>query len=105
GLRRRRRGYQGHVGAPAPRRRAMADHKAVARGGSRRRGRVVMGLNQGVVAYNLRSRTVRQVVDADESGDDPLLLPSRYVFRESLVWHGFFEARRHPGLPSFRFCQ
>ncbi|XBI89347.1 hypothetical protein VPH35_027170 [Triticum aestivum] len=67
------------------------------------RGDVVLGHNQGVVAYNLRSRTVRQVVDVDESGDDPLL-PSRYVFRESLVRHGFFQARRHPGLPSFRSC-
>ncbi|XP_020152062.1 putative F-box protein At2g02030 [Aegilops tauschii subsp. strangulata] len=67
-------------------------------------GDVVLGHNQGVVAYNLRSRTVRQVVDVDESGDEPLLLPSRYVFRESLVRHGFFEERKHPGLPSFRCC-
>ncbi|KAI5008721.1 hypothetical protein ZWY2020_009769 [Hordeum vulgare] len=66
-------------------------------------GDVVLGHNSGVVAYNLRSRTVRQVVGGDASTGDTHLLPSRHVFRESLVRHGFFEARPHPGLPLLLF--
>lgn len=66
-------------------------------------GDVVLGHNPGVVAYNLRSRTVRQVAGVDASRGGPRLLPSHHVFRESLVRHGFFQARLHPGLPSFFF--
>ncbi|KAI5008727.1 hypothetical protein ZWY2020_009775 [Hordeum vulgare] len=76
--------------------------KAVARGRWRRRD-VVLGHNSGVVAYNLRSRTVRQVVGGDASTGDTHLLPSRHVFQESLVQHGFFEAQPHPGLPLLLF--
>jgi hypothetical protein len=63
-------------------------------------GDVLLGARDGVVAYNMRSGTVRKVVGA---GDEPVL-PSRSVLRESLVRHGFFDARPHPGLPLFKFA-
>jgi hypothetical protein len=63
-------------------------------------GDVLLGTRDGVVACNIRSGTVRKVVGA---GDDPIL-PSRSVFRESLVRHGFFDARPHPGLPLFKIA-
>ncbi|XBI89348.1 hypothetical protein VPH35_027171 [Triticum aestivum] len=66
-------------------------------------GDVVLGHNPGVVAYSLSYRTVRQVVGVDASRDGTRLLPSHHVFGESLVRHGFFDARPHPGLPSFSF--
>ncbi|KQK14758.2 uncharacterized protein LOC112270072 isoform X2 [Brachypodium distachyon] len=65
-------------------------------------GDVVLGSGYGVVAYNMRSGAARRVVidDVRESKEERLLL-SRRVFRESLVRHGFFDARPHPGLPLF----
>ncbi|CAM0907319.1 unnamed protein product [Alopecurus aequalis] len=68
-------------------------------------GNVILGTLGGVVAYNVRSRTVRQVVRIDASRGDIIVYPSRVVFRESLVRHGFFDARPHHGLPGvFSFC-
>uniref|UniRef100_A0ACD5YBG5 Uncharacterized protein n=1 Tax=Avena sativa TaxID=4498 RepID=A0ACD5YBG5_AVESA len=75
------------------------DRLLLAAGGDR--GDVVLGTHHGVVAYNLRSGAVRQV-DRASRGDT--ISPSRRVFRGSLVRHGFFDARPHPGLPLFRFC-
>jgi hypothetical protein len=65
-------------------------------------GDVLLGWRRGVVAYNVRSGTVRQVVGVDASRHGIISL-SRRVFRGSLVRHDFFEARPHPGLPLFRF--
>jgi hypothetical protein len=65
-------------------------------------GDVILGTNRGVVAYNARSGTVRQVVGV--ASTDHTISPSRRLFRGSLVRHDFFEARPHPGLPLFRFC-
>jgi hypothetical protein len=66
-------------------------------------GDVILGTRRGVVAFNVRSGTVRQVVGVGASRKDTIA-PSRRVFRGSLVRHDFFEARPHPGLPLFRFC-
>ncbi|CAM0907324.1 unnamed protein product [Alopecurus aequalis] len=66
-------------------------------------GDVVLGTRGGVVAYNMRSGTVRKVVGIDTSRGGEAVLPLRSVFRESLVRHGFFDARPHPGLPLFSF--
>lgn len=70
-------------------------------------GDVVLGSSYGVVAYNVRSGAARRVViddeeeDVSERSDDEKLLLSRSVLKESLVRHGFFGARPHPGLPLF----
>ncbi|KAM0868966.1 hypothetical protein ACQ4PT_040977 [Festuca glaucescens] len=66
-------------------------------------GDVVLATCRGVVVYNMRSGTVWKVVGVDASRDDDPVLPPRSMFRESLVRHGFFEARPHPGLPLFSF--
>jgi hypothetical protein len=63
---------------------------------------VILETTGGVVAYNVMSGTVRQVVDIDSSKGDTVS-PSRVLFRESLMWHRFFETRPHPGLRSFNF--
>jgi hypothetical protein len=67
-------------------------------------GHVVVGMQRGVVAYNVRSGTVRLVAGVGASGGGQAVDPSRHVLRESLVRHGFFERRPHPGLPFFSFC-
>jgi hypothetical protein len=74
---------------------------SVAAGGNG--GDVVLGTRRGVVAYNVRSGTVRQVVDIDASSSSDTISPSRRVFRGSLVRHGLFETWPHPGLPLFNF--
>jgi hypothetical protein len=67
-------------------------------------GDVILGTPGGVVVYNVRSGTVKQVMDIDASRSDTVVSPSRVVFRESIVRHRFFEARPHPGLRYFSFC-
>jgi hypothetical protein len=65
-------------------------------------GDVVLGTSYyGVVVYSVRSATVR-VVDVGPGGPKTVQLARRALrIRESLVRHGFFETRPHPGLPSF----
>ena len=66
------------------------------------RGDVILATPGCVVAYNVTTSRVRQV-NIDASRRDTVS-PSAVVFRESLVWHPFFDARPHPSLPLFSFC-
>ncbi|KQK14757.2 hypothetical protein BRADI_1g18424v3 [Brachypodium distachyon] len=77
-----------------------AERPTVVAGAEDGSGDVVLGSDYGVVVYNVRSGAVRRVVIDGVS--ERLLLSRIGVLKESLVRHGFFDARPHPGLPLFR---